>query len=217
MADEIRPESELTVQVSEANGKAMTYTLAMVDEGLLDLTRYRTPNPWNTFYAREALGVRTWDLYEDVIGAYGGDLERILAIGGDDFAEDEDSQSEANRFKPVVRFFGPFELGKGDENEHTFKMPPYVGSVKTMVVAGQAGAYGAVDKATPVRKPLMALATLPRVLGPQETVKLPVNIFTLSDDLKNVTVTVETNDLLQIQGSNSKSLRFSKAGDQIVE
>ena len=217
MADEIRPESEVTLEVSEEQGKAMTYTVAVVDEGLLDLTRYRTPNPWNTFYAREALGVNTWDLFQDVIGAYGGDLERILAIGGDDYGDEEEGKKDANRFKPVVRFFGPFTLKSGGTNEHTFKMPPYVGSVKTMIIAGQDGAYGITDKAVPVRKPLMALATLPRVLGPEETVKLPVNIFTLNDDLKNVTVTVETNDLLQIQGDRSKTIRFSEAGDQIVE
>ncbi len=62
----------------------MTYTLAVVDEGLLGLTRFQTPNPWDHFYAREALGVKTWDLYDQVVGAWGGVLERMLAIGGDE-------------------------------------------------------------------------------------------------------------------------------------
>ena len=52
----------------------MTYTLALVEEGLLDLTRFKTPDPWSRFYAREALGIKTWDLYDLVIGAYGGKL-----------------------------------------------------------------------------------------------------------------------------------------------
>lgn len=39
----------------------MTYTLAIVDDGLLDLTNFKTPDPWNEFYSREALGIRTWD------------------------------------------------------------------------------------------------------------------------------------------------------------
>jgi uncharacterized protein YfaS (alpha-2-macroglobulin family) len=47
----------------------MTYTLAIVDEGLLDLTRFKTPDAWSRFYAREALGVKTWDLYDQVMGA----------------------------------------------------------------------------------------------------------------------------------------------------
>ena len=63
MKDEIRPESAYEVSVSEKNGRQMAYTLAIVDEGLLDLTRFRTPNPWSAFNAREALGVSTWDMY----------------------------------------------------------------------------------------------------------------------------------------------------------
>jgi hypothetical protein len=60
----------VNVKVAEKKGKRMTYTIAVVDEGLLDLTRFKTPNAWNSFYTREALGVRTWDIYDDVIGAY---------------------------------------------------------------------------------------------------------------------------------------------------
>lgn len=62
----------------------MAYTLAVVDEGLLDLTRFRTPEPWKAFNAREALGVNTWDLYNYVVGAYGGRIEQLFSIGGDD-------------------------------------------------------------------------------------------------------------------------------------
>ncbi|RYZ34620.1 MAG: hypothetical protein EOP49_34325, partial [Sphingobacteriales bacterium] len=72
MPSELKPDQSFNVKVSEKNGKAMTYTIAIVDEGLLDLTRFQTPNAWDSFYVREALGVRTWDLYDDVIGAYGG-------------------------------------------------------------------------------------------------------------------------------------------------
>ena len=80
MPDVLRPEEEFTVKVKEKNGKPMTYTLAVVDEGLLDITGYKTPDPWNAMYAREALGVSTWDLYDDVIGAYSGRFSPLLLI-----------------------------------------------------------------------------------------------------------------------------------------
>ena len=56
----------------------MTYSIAIVDEGLLDLTSFKTPDPHDYFYAKEALGVKSWDLYDYVIGAWGSNLERIL-------------------------------------------------------------------------------------------------------------------------------------------
>lgn len=190
MPDVLEPGKEVTIKVSEKDGKKMTYTLAMVDEGLLDLTRFKTPQLWSRFYAREALGVKTWDLYDQVMGAYGGKIERLLAIGGDGEAESKEDDPKANRFKPVVKFFGPITLS-GGSSEHTFVMPQYIGSVKTMLVAGYEGAYGSADKATPVRKPLMVLATLPRVLGPDEKLKLPVTLFTMEKSIKNVKIDVK--------------------------
>ena len=85
MPDELSAESEVTIKVSEKSKKQMTYTLAVVDEGLLDLTRYSTPDPRNHFYAREALGISTWDMYDMVMGGYGGHVEKVFGIGGGGF------------------------------------------------------------------------------------------------------------------------------------
>ncbi|MEM1136243.1 MAG: MG2 domain-containing protein, partial [Bacteroidota bacterium] len=214
MPDVLEPEQVFEVKVSEATGRPMTYTLAVVDEGLLDLTRFKTPDPWNRFYAREALGVKTWDLYDHVMGAFSGSLGRLLAIGGGGVEEVEEN-SKANRFKPVVKHLGPFQLAEGEANVHKIKMPRYIGSVKTMVVAAREGAYGNVEKVTPVKKSLMVLGTLPRVLGPEEKVKLPVNIFVSDPALSEVTVQVATNDLVTLPTA-SKKVSVSKSGEQMV-
>lgn len=190
MPDVLEPGQTVTIKVSEAKNRRMTYTLAVVDEGLLDLTRFKTPDLWTKFYAREALGVKTWDLFDQVIGAFGGRLEHLLAIGGSDLLASKEDDAKANRFKPVVKFFGPFTV-EGKEGVHQFTMPSYIGSVKTMLVAGYDGAYGKAEKVTPVRKPLMVLATLPRVLGPEEKVKLPVTLFATEKALSNVRVDVK--------------------------
>lgn len=215
-AQEFKTDKEFTVEVSEQNGKAMTYTLAIVDEGLLDLTRFKTPDPWHHFYAKEALGVRTWDLYDQVIGAFGQRLRRVLALGGSDQAGPVQAP-KAQRFKPVVRFVGPFTLAKGRKATHAFTISNYVGSVRIMVVANTAaGAYGSAEKAVPVRKPLMVLATLPRVVGPGETVDLPVTVFAMDPKVKNVAVNLTTNDLFTVEGGSRQALTFAKAGEQVA-
>ncbi|MBA4053835.1 MAG: hypothetical protein C0490_03910, partial [Marivirga sp.] len=215
MPDVLEPGKEVVIKVSEKSNRKMTYTLALVDEGLLDLTRFKTPDAWNRFYAREALGVKTWDLYDNVIGAFGSHIERLLAIGGDsELAASKEDDAKANRFKPVVKFLGPFTL-TGGSNEHRFIMPQYIGSVKTMVVAGYEGAYGKAEKATPVRKPLMVLATLPRVLGPEEKVKLPVTLFTMEKSIKNIKIDVKASGPLQV-ASASQTVTMTGA-DMTVE
>lgn len=214
MKASLKPNETYTVKVSEKTNKAMAYTLAVVDEGLLDLTRFKTPNPWNHFYAKEALGVQTWDMYDHVMGAYTGKLERILSIGGDDALGPREGQ-KANRFTPVVTFLGPFYLKSGSKT-HKITMPNYVGSVRVMVVASKNGSYGNTEKTVPVKKPLMVLGTMPRVLGPGESVKLPVTVFAMENNIKNVSVKVETNGLLSMVSTNKKSVKFNKTGDKVV-
>jgi len=214
MPDEIGPETNSSVTVSEASGKPMVYTIALVDEGLLDITNFDTPNPHAAFYAREGLGVKTWDLFDYVIGAYGGDLQRILSIGGDRQSGKGGKNPTANRFKPVVKFMGPF-TSDGSKRTHQFKLPQYVGSVRVMVIAGENGAYGHTEKAVKVKKPLMVLATLPRVLSPGEQVRLPINIFAMDNSVKNVSVEVQSNAFNYLDG-NRKALSFSKPGDQLI-
>jgi len=210
------PEETASVRIGEADGKPMTYTLAIVDEGLLDLTRFATPDPWGHFYKREALGVKTWDLFDDVAGAYGGLLEQLLAIGGDGTAVDAAGEKKAERFPPMVRFLGPFELAANRKNTHAVDIPRYVGSVRVMVVAGQGRAFGSAEKAVFVRKPLMVLGTLPRVLGPEESVDLPVSVFALEDRVKDVAVTVNTAGPLFVSGDGSKRITFTEVGDRLV-
>lgn len=189
MPEVLEPGKEVNIKVSEKENRKMTYTLAVVDEGLLDLTRFKTPDAWSRFYAREALGVKTWDLYDQVMGTFGGRIDRLLALGGDAELAAKEDDARANRFKPVVKYFGPFTLDGGSQT-HSFIMPSYIGSVKTMLVAGYEGAYGKTEQVTPVRKPLMVLATLPRLLGPEESVKLPITLFANEKNINQVKVEV---------------------------
>lgn len=209
------PEETAEIVISETNGKPMTYTIAIVDEGLLDLTRFETPDPRSHFYQTEALGVQTWDLFDMVAGAYGGVLEKLLAIGGGDKGL-RTGEQKANRFPPMVRFLGPFELEAGKANTHTIDIPQYVGSVRVMVVAGQSGAFGSAEKAVFVRKSLMILGTLPRVLGPEEEVALPITVFVMDETMKEVSVTVSTEGPLSVAGPSEKRIVFSEPGDDVI-
>lgn len=195
---EWQPESTASLNVSEKNGRGMTYTIAIVDEGLLDLTRFKTPNPWPTFYAKEALGIQTWDVYDDVLGAYTGKMNRMISIGGDESANDG-AGPKANRFKPMVTFLGPFVLGSGQHKAHQLDIPRYMGSVRIMVVAHAQLAFGSSELAVPVRKPLMILGTLPRVLSPNETVSLPVDIFSTVKTKQQVSISASSNDFVSFE------------------
>ena len=215
-AEEWPPESRQNVAVTESHGRAMTYTLAVVDEGLLSLTNFRTPDLHEYFYRREALGVTTWDLYDDVVGAYGTELERLLALGGSDAAAQTHSDEAHSRFPPVVRFLGPFRLEAGATATHQVDLPRYLGAVRVMVVAGEQGAYGSTEKSVYVRQPLMLLPTMPRVIGPGEEVAVPVSVFVSDPGIQNVSLRIESDSLFIPVGDSTAQLVFSRPQEQLA-
>ena len=194
----------------------MAYTLAIVDEGLLDLTRFRTPDPWQAFNAREALGVNTWDLYNYVVGTYGGRIEQLFSIGGDD-ALNKGPKAIVNRFKPVVQFAGPFLLKKGEKRQHIYKMPNYNGRVRVMVVAGNGEAYGNTEKSVLVRKPVMLLGTLPRVIGIGEEMVVPATVFATEKGVGDVQVTIACSGNMEVVGEKSHMLHFETVSDKLAQ
>jgi len=217
-------ESKATFSVSETGGRPMAYTVAVVDEGLLGLTRYGLPDPKNTFYAREASFLKSWDLFEEIINAYSGRLETLLAIGGGD-DEQMDSSKETQRFKPVVRFFGPFELKANETRTETFDLPPYIGSLRVMVLAASSTneartnnsqrAYGTAEASVKVTSDLMVFASLPRVLSPGDEVEVPVYVNSFREGNRNVRVSLSVPGAL-IQDASARVVTFDVTGEKLI-
>lgn len=212
VASEVMPQREFAVAVGEEKGRAMAYTLAIVDEGLLDITSFRTPQPWEAMNKREALGVATWDIFDDVVGAEAWHGGTLLTVGGDEALRR--SAGAEKRFNPVVKFLGPFTLGAGLSRTHRITLPMYVGSVRVMVVASNGqGAYGSADRTVAVRAPLMLLPTLPRQLNCGDATDLTVNLFRSEKQIANATVTATVSGPASIVGGGSKTVAFGNADE----
>ncbi|MBP3709751.1 MAG: alpha-2-macroglobulin [Treponema sp.] len=204
------PNKKSSLTISEQNGKPMTFTVAVVDEGLLGLTNFKAAQLRDEFYKKEASLLESWDVFGYVMNAYSGKLETLLSIGGSEDILDS-SDKDASRFTPVVFYFGPYELKANGKQEITFDMPQYIGAVRAMVVAGSDGAYGTAEKSTPVKSDLMVLPTLPRTFGTNETIDVPVTVFNGTD--KNQRVSVKLDASGAVNASETKAVTVSANGN----
>jgi len=223
--DSLQPGSEASFTVREERGRPMTFTVAVVDEGLLGLTRFSTPDLWGEFYKREASALSSWDLYQYVMGAFSGKLETMLAVGGSDEALGGGNR-KPSRFPPVVYFFPARELAAGETAKLSFKLGTYIGALRFMVVAAQmppqiqrvvgaptqGAAFGAAEKSVPVRADLMAQITAPRVLSPGEESSVPATVFAFMG-AKKATVSLEASGSLSLVGPRTRDLAFDADGD----
>ncbi len=215
-ADTFQPQTRVRVAVREARGQPMTYTLALVDEGLLGLTGYKTPNPWDTFYRREASLVKHFDLFDFVLRSFTAQAAQRIRIGGS--GEDAVPMSNSlGRYPPLVRFIGPVSLAAGARNNHEIDLPLYIGAVRLMVVAGRQGtAFGSTEKSVIVKKDLMVLGTLPRILAPSEVTDYPVTVFWSGSGAANVNVTARVTGPGNFTGESSRIVRFTGPGEQTI-
>ena len=204
----------LDVKVSEANKQAMTYTLAVVDEGILGLTNFSTPNPYGYFNSKQALSVRTWDNYASIVDAFSGELGSVYAIGGDGIINQEITLD--NRFKAYAVTLGPFELKAGETNTHSFEVPQCSGALRFMVVAkGNAKAFGSAEKRMTVVDPINLYPSAPRVVSPGDELNLKVQVQ--APTMKNKTLQVKfDNKNLEPVGALPTSVTIDGNGEGIV-
>ncbi len=220
----LRPNKDFTVEVRTASGTQTQFTVAVVDEGLLDLTRFQTPDAWKSFYAKQRLALATLDLYSQVLGSYKDDVFRSFAIGG---AEDAKSLAErelggkkedsrVKRFKPVALFSGVLKTDERGVGKATFSMPNYMGSVRVMAVSAKGARYGSSSLTVPVRSDIILLPNLPRVLGPGEKFRVPATVFVLEDGIGKVDVEIATEGPVKATGPKTQGIRTSKNSESDV-
>ena len=177
---EIRSARELPIAVKTAPGA--TVTVAAVDEGILQLIAQKTPDPFEFFYRKLALGVTSYDTFSLLLpevkpegsGAAGGGE-------GEEGAAQTVRTESIRRVEPVAFWSGRLTADAAGRARVSFKLPEeFQGALRVMVVAvGGAGAgdhFGSSERITRVRDPLVLLPTVPRVLSFGETVKLPVSL-----------------------------------------
>lgn len=219
MVDELSSNQDFSVEIQTGDREPTQLTVAVVDEGLLDLTRFATPDPWAQFYRKQRLAIRTFDLFNLVIGANKGDIFKLFSIGGGLESEDAYRASQLEperekRFKPVSMFQGPIRTDKKGKAKVFFKMPNYIGSVRVMVVSARRERYGKAEKTVPVKTDLMVMPTLPRVLGPGDRFTVPVTVFALNEKIRRVDVSIALEGPLRLLGPSRQSLNFGEPGEQ---
>jgi len=214
---EIRPEAEFDIEVGNSSNEDITVTITVVDEGLLDLTNFRSPDAWKHFYRKLRLAVTSRDNFGEFINALIPDMDHLFAIGGGmaGAREDRVGQNDAERFKPVVLHKEPLTIKANSSEAISFTMPNYMGEVRVMVVAAGEKSYADFAKQIPVKQPLIILPTLPRVVRPSDTFAIPVSVFAIDSTIRNASVTVVSSGSIDVRGGTQR-VRFDGPGEEDV-
>jgi len=211
------PDTPLKVKVKavDLGGQPAFVTLSAVDVGILNITRFATPDPFVNFFGRLRYGVDQYDVYGRLIEKMGGRKGK-LKFGGD--AAPQATRSLPKKVRLVDLFSGPVEFNAKGEAEIALDIPDFNGSLRLMAVAASADRFGNAESEVIVAAPLVTELLTPRFLtiGDQATVAL--DLHNLSGAAQKLKVSVENEDGLKIHNAmrelslkngQKETLRFS--------
>ena len=190
-----RSKTKQTIRVKTARNAQVT--IAVVDEGILQLKNFITPDPHGYFYQKRALQVNSHDLYALLFPELS--LSSASSTGGDGYDLEKRVNPLTNgRVKLVTFWSGILDSGISGEAEFTIDVPQFSGDLRVMAVAYKDNAFGSGSSNMKVADPIVISAGLPRFLTPGDELELPVNLSNTTKQAAPVTVKLGTTGPLTI-------------------
>lgn len=214
-----RPGDDLHIQYqSDKPGKIIVFA---VDEGILQVAKYATPNPLSFFFQKRALQVKTQQILDQILPKFIADRE-LSAVGGD--AGEEDLSHYLNPFKrktdlPVVYWS---QILDTDQNPHelNFTVPDYFnGSLRIMAVAVSDNAVGSIDKATQIRGDFVINPNVPTQVAPNDEFEITASVSNNIDDSEKnapIEIAIDASPSLEILSPKKQTVNISARSESTI-
>ncbi|MDR2239800.1 MAG: alpha-2-macroglobulin family protein [Zoogloeaceae bacterium] len=196
----MQPDAPLKVKVKVPglSGQAALVTLSAVDAGILNITRFATPDPFARFFGQLRYGADQYDVYGRLIEKMAGRKGK-LKFGGD--AAPAATRSLPKKVRLVDLFSGPVQLDDKGEADITLAVPDFNGTLRLMAVAASADRFGNAESETVVAAPLVAELLTPRFLTVGDQAAIALDLHNLSGAAQKLKVRVENADGLKIHNA----------------
>ena len=183
-------------------------TIAAVDEGILQVKNFRTPDPYDYFYQKVALSVGSYDIYPLLLPEI--KLTRN-STGGDAMSSDQNMRVNpmfVNRIKNVSFWSGILQADDNGNLRYNIDIPQFSGDIRVMAVAYKGKAFGGSDKHIKVADPIVISTALPRFLSPKDEVVMPVTLSNTTNKDAMTNVSVKVLGALSLSGESVQQIRI---------
>lgn len=183
-------------------------TLAAVDNGVLQVSGFSTPDPYDHFYSQKALAVNGYDIYPLLFPEV---KARLSSTGGDgDLKTSKRTNPMPNKRVRILSYWSGIVQANGNgEANFEFDIPQFSGQVRLMAVAYRNEVFGSAEAAITVADPIVLSTALPRFLNPGDTVTVPVTISNTTAKNATTSARLVVTGPLQVIGNNNQTLNLT--------
>lgn len=199
--EKMRPNQPLTVKVKASvkegeTPKQVNVLLSAVDSGVLNITDYATPDPWNAFFGQKRYGADIYDIYGQVIEGQG--RLASLRFGGDGDELKRGGKPPVNHVTIIAQQARPVTLDDNGEGTVTLPIGDFNGELRVMAQAWTADDFGSSEDKVVVAAPVIAELNTPRFLASGDTTRLALDLSNLTDRPQTLNVALSAGGLLQL-------------------
>ncbi len=207
--DKVRPETTVPVKVHVAglNNRQALVTLSAVDVGILNITQFPTPDPWQFFFGQLGYGADLHDEYGRLIEKMAGQAGE-LKFGGDAPSHAAKPHSP-EKIRLVDLYTGPLQIDAHGDASIMVKLPDFNGKLRLMAVVASADRFGSADREMTVAAPLVAELNTPRFIAFGDRASLALDLHNLSGKAQTLNLSVVGDDALSV----SDTTRTVKLGN----
>nr|WP_183166124.1 alpha-2-macroglobulin [Azomonas macrocytogenes] len=214
---QMRPSQPLKVRVKARNAdgslpQQVHVLVSAVDTGILNITDYRTPDPFQGFFGRKAYAADQFDVYGQLIEAGQGRLAS-LTFGGDDAELSKGGKPPLTKVTLVAQQSQPLSLDANGEGEVALQIPDFNGELRLMAQAWTDERYGSAEAKTVVAAPLVAELAAPRFLAGGDETTLALDLTNLTEQLQTLTAQLAVTGQLALPNGSGQSVTL-KAGER---
>lgn len=217
--DLVEPGTSPMVTVRGPAGQDLMVTLAAVDEGILSIKGFETPDPFSYFYAARKLLVNSYDLYRFLLpevpsaeGATGGGGPGLYDVGAGNF-----NPITAKRFKPMAFWSGLVEAGPDGIARIQVPIPKeFNGRIRLMAVAHTGSRFGRATDAITARDDVVMVPGLPRFVTTGDSMFIPLNLMNATKDSVKVQAKLTVEGPLVLSGPEEQELSLGSQAAGMV-
>lgn len=215
--DKIKPRRNQEIIVKTNANENVHVTLAVVDEGILQIKNFKTPDPYAFMYAKRKLSVSSYDLYEFLLDEVASASSSVA--GGDEEGGigKRANPITAKRFKLLSFWSGVRKTNSQGEAKISVPIPQFNGSARIMAVAYTGKRFGSADKKMTITDDVVVLPAIPRFLSPNDSIILPVSLMNTTDKSGKVEVKVTTEGPITVSSGGSQSVNLKGKDNQNVK
>lgn len=188
-------------------------TIAVVDEGILQITDFKTPNPFEYFYRKRALGVMSYNIY----GLLFTEIKKSNSAGGEAFnLSKRINPLTSSRVQLISKWSGILKTNSSGVCSYTFDIPQFSGAVRVMAVAYKNNLFVSEQKTIRIADPVIISAAVPRFLSPEDETVVAVTLTNTTEKTINSDININVEGTLSVIGDKSKKVSLKNNVEEVV-